>query len=404
MLIDEEVAEELKETRQPGARRPPKPKGPVLYLYIGGGVDKQPDCIMGIVVRTRDPGVTAALATTCRLLSMTFPRWCPVEVTSDLIELGSDEAWAKEAYIDLQDRLRVMWAHWARILGLGGIPASAEQHDWQAVANVIYDALFGELLLPPVAAPAPSDDVVAAVLQQLSTILNIEDEQDEERQAWGAADKAEGDVATAEPFDDEDMDVPVPRPLPQQRRRRVGVDLGGVLTPKLPMEELRRCRTRADVDRIGFVPGASEWFRQTARECGPENLFIISYIRSQRVRDLFTDFLGGSGLLHETGVPRENLIFTDARSGPDGKGHVFVRFHLTHFVDDQSEVLMDILDATWRDRREEPPLGLFLVPTCYFPEKFGDIRCCHAAARKASQWGAPWCIYVAPSLADVQLP
>ena len=36
-------------------RRPPKPKAPPLYCYIGIGIDKQPQCITNSVVRTNGP-------------------------------------------------------------------------------------------------------------------------------------------------------------------------------------------------------------------------------------------------------------------------------------------------------------------------------------------------------------
>ena len=32
-------------------RRPPKPRAPPLYCYIGMGVGRQPECITGMVVR-----------------------------------------------------------------------------------------------------------------------------------------------------------------------------------------------------------------------------------------------------------------------------------------------------------------------------------------------------------------
>ena len=34
-------------------RRPPKPLAPPLYCYLGMGVGRQPECITGMVVRTK---------------------------------------------------------------------------------------------------------------------------------------------------------------------------------------------------------------------------------------------------------------------------------------------------------------------------------------------------------------
>ena len=47
--------------------------------------------------------------------------------------------------------------------------------------------------------------------------------------------------------------------------------------------------------------------------CGPENVFIINYVGSQRLRDVFSSYLfAGDGLMGATGVPVRNLVFTDS--------------------------------------------------------------------------------------------
>ena len=53
--------------------RPPRPKKPLLYAYLGGGVSGQPDEVSGIVVRTKDLALNAALASAVGLISATWP-------------------------------------------------------------------------------------------------------------------------------------------------------------------------------------------------------------------------------------------------------------------------------------------------------------------------------------------
>ena len=46
---------------------------------------------------------------------------------------------------------------------------------------------------------------------------------------------------------------------------------------------LRNISTPADVVRM-LAAGAREWFEERVANCGPENVFIISYVGSQRLR------------------------------------------------------------------------------------------------------------------------
>ena len=71
VLLKSEDAETL---LQNAARcRPPKPRAPPLYCYVGMGVDRQPGCITGMAVRTRNVDVTAAVVVACRVLGRFFP-------------------------------------------------------------------------------------------------------------------------------------------------------------------------------------------------------------------------------------------------------------------------------------------------------------------------------------------
>ena len=72
VLLKPEDAEMLLQDKG-SYRLPPKPRTPPLYCYIGMGVDRQPECITGMVVRTRGVELTAAAAVACQLLGRFFP-------------------------------------------------------------------------------------------------------------------------------------------------------------------------------------------------------------------------------------------------------------------------------------------------------------------------------------------
>ena len=124
--------------------RPHKPQNPPLYCYIGGGVDRQPDCITSLVVRTKDPALTAAVVTVCRVLGMTFNKAVPWDLKPGRIDAGDFPT----ALEDLHDRLDAMWEPWNEF----------EPH--HAKTN-----LLGSLQGSPagwMAASTPTADVVAA--------------------------------------------------------------------------------------------------------------------------------------------------------------------------------------------------------------------------------------------------
>ena len=75
-------------------RRPPKPRAPPLYCYVGMGVDRQPECITSIVIRTKSIELTAAVLVACRILGRLFPGDVPVDITADRIPIG-EEPWEK---------------------------------------------------------------------------------------------------------------------------------------------------------------------------------------------------------------------------------------------------------------------------------------------------------------------
>ncbi len=77
-------------------RRPPKPRAPPLYCYIGMGVGRQPECITSVVVRTKSVELTAAVLVACQILGRFFPGCVPVDMTTDHIPIG-EAIWEKRA-------------------------------------------------------------------------------------------------------------------------------------------------------------------------------------------------------------------------------------------------------------------------------------------------------------------
>ena len=56
------------------------------------GIDRPPNCLTGMVVRTKNHEMTAAVATACRILSFNFPGKVFVEITAGRIAIG-EELW-----------------------------------------------------------------------------------------------------------------------------------------------------------------------------------------------------------------------------------------------------------------------------------------------------------------------
>ena len=145
---------------------------------------------------------------------------------------------------------------------------------------------------------------------------------------------------------------------------------------------------------MGYVPDACEWLSDCVRNYGPENVYVVSFVQNMGLREVLAEFLyAQDGLLRTTGIPGANLIWTNSR--PD-KRWAFVDKGLTHFIDDQVEVLVSTRASCWAqrwERRASPP-ALFLVPTAWAngrPSDFGRTR--SDAARTSEGWEEEWCIY-----------
>ena len=116
---------------------------------------------------------------------------------------------------------------------------------------------------------------------------------------------------------------------------------------------------------------------------------MVSFVQSLRLRELLAAFLYGTdGLLRTTRIPGANLVWTNSRSD---KRWSFVDKGLTHFIDDQVEVLVSIRAACWERRERARPPALFLVPTAWANGRRSDFgRTCSDAARASTGWEEEW--------------
>ena len=343
------------------------------------GIDRQPNCLTAMVVRTKNHEMTAAVATACRILSLTFPGKVPVEITADRIAIG-EELWEMGALNDLVARISSMWIKWA---------------DQTSRPHRMLDEIMmtlersGPPTVPP--QPAADPDQTAARVHQLYA-MDVDDLPD-----WGPS-SDEDEVAFVPPPVPQWLPRPPPTP-PGRRWVRIGVDLGGVLLPKFPTNRLGKLRTHADLSSLGYAPGAQEWFANAVAQCGPENIYVISYVSSQRLRELFSFYVcGPSGLLTRLGVPRANLIWTDTKAS---KAQPFIARALSHFIDDQVDVLTSIRAACWEQRIAAPTM--FVVPTQWADGSSSHFgRVCADTANANTSWQLPWCLFPAPSVGDVR--
>ena len=150
----------------------------------------------------------------------------------------------------------------------------------------------------------------------------------------------------------------------------MGVDLGGVLLAKLLSGKLPTVLTPNDVGvKLGYVPGAFEWLSDCVHNYGPDNVYVVSFVQSIRLREVLAAFLYlPGGLLQIMGIERDHLVWANSKSD---KWWAFVDKGLTHFTDDQVEVLVSIRACWERRRRFARPPALFRVPTAWRRSDFG---------------------------------
>ena len=92
---------------------------------------------------------------------------------------------------------------------------------------------------------------------------------------------------------------------------------------------------------------------------GDTNVHIISRVGGSGTEWRLRELLRSSGFMARTGFLADNVHFCRHRSGMYGKGVLFNHLHLTHFVDDHEECLVDI------STQMQGSAVLFLIPTVY---------------------------------------
>ena len=277
------------------------------------------------------------------------------------------------------------------------VPLHAKATD--GMLQQIYDRLLQK---PTELLPAPLDPVAAGAtcLQLMALPEDDEDDGGDDGEMEAAADN------NPEP-------LVLPSVVGFRRagvRPRLGVDLGGVLLPKFDGRDLRGLSIE-DLRRTGFTSGAREWLRECMRALNPENVFIVSFVGSLRMRQMLISFLDASNIFDEEqsglehGLPLNNLIWTDLRRGKThGKAAVFLSERLTHFIDDQIDVLMDIREACHKDANYDVVPSLYLVPTVWAARATseGSLRRCLNDIKMANGgWEPEWRIQLADSVTAV---
>ena len=280
-----------------------------------------------------------------------------------MAELIASEPSEQKIVEDLLERISNMWVPWAD-------RATPQPH-------ILLDDIIAMFTrTAPSAAPgapsaAPNAEDTAARLLQLLTVHEGEPD-------WGGS---EDEEVTPDVVPLNLSVFQLPRP-PPRRWTRIGIDLGGVLLPNV--RNFHRLNTLADLARLGLVAGADTWFKACVLHCGPENVFIISYMRNTRMQVLCSEFLlGDDGLMATSGVPASHLIWTNTKIA---KGGPFMGLGLNTFVDDGIDALVSIRAACWKNRARIQPF----IPSALDGGSFSDFgRCCGVAKRASDDWPVP---------------
>jgi len=382
-------------------RRPPKPKTPPLYCYIGMGVDRQPDCITGLVLRTKDVQLTAAAVVACRILGRLFPGQVPINASSDRM-LAGEEEWAQHALQELIVYLDCMSVPW--------VDVTDKRTFWQTVQGcfsrdpaVLHNPATGEHATPEEQATRFLDMVVMDYNDgEPDWGEQPDDFWPPEEAPPSSADAGPRPSASAVP---QPAAKPVPQPKAKPRpvwRGRVGVDLGGVLLAKVRSKELGKARTVKDMFMLlKCTLDSDDWLADCVANCGVDNVFVVSFVGHAK-RRLFEQFLfDAGGLLHRHGIRRNHLIWTDSR---DAKKVPFADWGLDLFIDDQVDVLLAIRLHRWEHTRQRPP-ALYLVPTAWDTREASHraVRQVSADAEQANNgWPDAWHIHPVRSVGAVR--
>ncbi len=134
--------------------------------------------------------------------------------------------------------------------------------------------------------------------------------------------------------------------------QRIAVDMGGVLSMKYSS---------------GIVRGAMEGVRALLEVFGPENVFIVSKVNTERGVDFCQRFLAREGF-YSAGVLVKNLWNTFPQDGWNAKGRVCKELGIQYMIDDTAEHLeaLSSFDVTPLGR---PNMVLFPTNGREFPEE-----------------------------------
>ena len=115
-----------------------------------------------------------------------------------------------------------------------------------------------------------------------------------------------------------------------------------------------------------IVPGALRGLSKLIFFLGASKVFLISFAkkdgRNGGMRKKIKDWLHKEiCICAKTGLLKNNIIYTDNKTGSRGKGLIAVKHGITHFIDDSLPVLQSIYDHTLASTEKEPK-ALFHFP------------------------------------------
>ena len=124
---------------------------------------------------------------------------------------------------------------------------------------------------------------------------------------------------------------------------RIGIDVGGVLKRYLDEGPRGPWEFRTDAE----VPGAMAALGKCIKHFGPDNVFTLSKCRGEMRRKIDV-WLTRTMRVCESpiGMRLKNILYSETRYGPQGKGAVVerLRLQLSHFVDDHDDCLCSVYE------------------------------------------------------------
>ena len=144
------------------------------------------------------------------------------------------------------------------------------------------------------------------------------------------------------------------RTQPVKGITRVGCDIGGVITRRAPSRRgaVRQQRWYDDVKSA--TPGCVDAVRAMVKMVGPENFYFASKAKPP-MQAKIRKWLGlAISFWKPSGALEKNLVFRPEPTGPEAKGPIVRRLGLTHFTDDRTDILDEILETAvqgWKDWR-----------------------------------------------------